>query len=139
MDAWHAAETANSTFVVCHDGGVSEVDVDGRLTRVCQYDQFEHPCHLAVADGLYSSVTDVTGGGSGGSGICSLGAVEGGHIFSWGAQTGNRPKENIDIAKHRTEPKMLNWIVNATQRHHCNDVIVLRSLVYVTKERNCKP
>ena len=59
------------------------------------------------------------------------------------AQNRNRPKPKINTAKHRMEPKIMNWIpvelTTATQRNHSNDVIVLYLLVYVTKGRNCKP
>ena len=51
IEVWHAVETSKTTFVVCHAHGISEVDVDGRVTRVCQYDQFLHPCHLTVING----------------------------------------------------------------------------------------
>lgn len=51
MDVWHAVETINSTFVLCHGSGVSEVDTEGRLIRLSPFDRFFHPCHLAVVDG----------------------------------------------------------------------------------------
>jgi len=51
MDVWHAVETLNNSFVVCHYNGVIEVDFDGRLIRECHYTQFLHPCHLAAIDG----------------------------------------------------------------------------------------
>ena len=50
MNAWHAVETASSTFVLCHGSGVSELDREGQVLRSSQYHLF-HPCHLAVVDG----------------------------------------------------------------------------------------
>jgi len=59
MNVWHAVETLNTTYVVCHVNGVSEVDTEGRVTRVCRYDHFAHPCHIAVVDGGASSISDL--------------------------------------------------------------------------------